>query len=338
MNEVTKKNAETKELKRSPSRETGKEKSNPDERIKVMKRKTNKEMKKDQAKRILSSSSTFPSSQRTEKKHTQPKGSRKDSNAPSETSQGVESSHHVTTSKRRIPIKSKMSAEDFAARKRSGMAHTMTAQIIALSDSESSSNSSNDFKRTTKGGSRTVKRKRQSLPESDSSSDSSNDPIVTELSLKKKKKSNPKIAKKNNTSSFVNLPRLEEGILWPRDLMGKHLKRCEDFDLNQCKRGSRCRKVHVYPSLGNRLNKVDQNPDWYKHPLLNVPPSSVMIEEVEEKGKMWYTAAYEDPVTRIIYHAEHSKKEHQCQGICWFLSDHEAYSSLRKVIYLALSK
>lgn len=310
----------------------------------------------------LKSSSLVDSSPKSLKKTEKVKKSRKDENhlkinkekkdskskpilSVEKTLKGIESYPNFAVPQRKIASKSKVRGKTLTAKNSNRKEPIVKRKIMSLSDTDSSSHSSSDsshaFGGTTKRKAPTAKRKIETL----SDSDTSNDSIVTASQMKKKRKVGKSqlntveysgfVSKSSSSTPSVALPRLEEGILWPKDLMGKHLKRCEDFDMGGCKRGSRCRKVHINPSLGMRLKELDQNTHWAKDPILGVPLSSIMIEEVEEQGKLWYTAAYEDPGTGIIYHAEHLQKEHKCQGICWFLSDHEAYKSLRKVLYLS---
>ena len=105
-----------------------------------------------------------------------------------------------------------------------------------------------------------------------------------------------------------------------------------------CPMGPKCPNAHVNAPLGLI---TEHHPDLASDDCVMmkaaINPQHVHTKQaVDAAGKIWWTAAYVDPVTRVVYYAERGTGGMKSkQGIYWYAEEEQATLSVKRVMLIA---
>ena len=117
------------------------------------------------------------------------------------------------------------------------------------------------------------------------------------------------------------------GMKWAED--GR--ERCRFFCNGQfCRNGHNCRYAHVCPPIGITLKEPYQRYSGHFH------RSNIRSKKVTcDKGLTWYTGAYIDPETKIIYYSETHIPSYNRNGVALYASKEVLEIELKRVYFHA---
>lgn len=131
-----------------------------------------------------------------------------------------------------------------------------------------------------------------------------------------------------------SLPALESPY-WVDD---KH-QRCSYFGSSTaCRYGKNCKMAHINPRLGDKIHDTQLMNKILNEKVYYIPISLKnfrVIRRSNKEGIMWFSAAYVDPETSVIYKAE-NKDGLECEvGEFWYENEHAAQTAAKHVYLLA---
>jgi len=126
----------------------------------------------------------------------------------------------------------------------------------------------------------------------------------------------------------VSLPTLDSA-----EWVDNKFQRCPFFDSKQlCRWGHSCNRAHVRPRIGKLMHDEAQLTQ-----ILNSKVTRIRISFQNfytkslpnENGKLWFTAAYVDPETNVIYKSENKEGVESDEGVFWYKNEHMAKTAAK---------
>ena len=97
-----------------------------------------------------------------------------------------------------------------------------------------------------------------------------------------------------------------------------------------CRFGSNCHYLHIKPLIGYTLDQEQLDIDDPRRLM----KSDCIIRKAQQNqdGRTLYTAAYRDPVDNVLYKAEAGPFIGKDRGVCWYNTEGEALTQLKRVV------
>ena len=142
----------------------------------------------------------------------------------------------------------------------------------------------------------------------------------------------------SNSSGVDHMEHLPK--LYSVDWVPGHMIRCKQFNrLGGCLNGPSCLSAHIHAPMGIELD----NSLWVDHAVVGYNGNLWSVQNIHIKTEMspthkkWYTAAYIDPRTNVIYYSERGTNARLSdQGIYWYPNEGNAVISTKRVLLHAL--
>ena len=114
-------------------------------------------------------------------------------------------------------------------------------------------------------------------------------------------------------------------------------KRCPRYNkADGCPHGSNCTSVHVHSGIGQELDEEHITKATTEETRTSIAEQKIQTKNATDVyGRTWYTAAYFNSHSNILFHAERGNGYHQSQqGLYWYQKESDAKTAVRKV-YIA---